>query len=129
MAEKANKKEVGPLLSRWVMLLAHKLQEDENWGARRALRQAHMTRQLLDALGRGTARFTYRKDDGEYRIAAGTLKSGVSAAFDSYRLKTKQVKEGNENTDGIYTYWDLDRIGFRSFKAKNLVSIDETFEL
>ena len=52
--------------------------------------------------------------------ARGTLHRGIDPDFDNYKGKGK-VKRDNSNTEGIYTYWDLDRHAFRTFKAFNLV--------
>lgn len=105
----------------WVMSLAAFLQEEHNFGLRKALTLAHATRSLLDELNLGIVEFVYRKEDGTTRKARGTLKKGISPDFDNYESKGKGKHRDNNNTEGIYTYWDLDRNAFRTFKSQNLL--------
>jgi len=106
--------------SSWVMSLAAHLQEEHNLDQSEALKKAHATFSLLEELHLGIVEFAYRKEDGTTRQARGTLKKGIDPVFDNYEHKDVRAKRDNNNTEGIYTYWDLDRHGFRTFKAKNL---------
>ena len=113
------------LLCRWTMLLAHALIEDGiAW--QEALTQAHLTRRLLEALGKGAVEFEYKKENGETRMAHGTLCRGIDPAFDGYVGKGVKERRNNSNTEGIYTYWDLDRHAFRTFKAAQLMKNEES---
>lgn len=105
----------------WVMTLAAHLQEEHNLELRQALILAHATRSLLDDLHLGIVEFGYIEKDGTTRKARGTLKKGISPAFDSYVSKGTKNHRDNNNTEGVYFYWDLDKEGFRSFKSINLV--------
>ena len=107
----------------WVMTLAAYLQEEHNLGLRQALKMAHATRSLLDELHLGIVEFAYREKDGTTRKARGTLKKGISPAFDSYVSKGTKNHRDNNNTEGVYKYWDLDCKGFRSFKSINLIAL------
>jgi len=109
------------LLNAWVMRLAHQLTEDYGLKQSNALRRAHMTAAVLGRLGKGVARFTYLKDDGSLRSARGTLHRGIDPDFDNYEGKGNGKRRDNSNTEGIYTYWDLERHAFRTFKAANLI--------
>ena len=109
------------LLNAWVMRLAHQLTEDYGLKQSNALRRAHMTAAVLGRLGKGVARFVYLKDDGSLRSARGTLRRGIDPAFDNYEGKGNGKRRDNSNTEGIYTYWDLERHAFRTFKAINLI--------
>lgn len=105
----------------WVMTLSAFLQEEHNLDQREALKLAHATFSLLEELHLGIVEFVYRKEDGTTRKARGTLKKGISADFDKYVGRTKKTHRDNNNTEGIYTYWDLDRNAFRTFKSQNLL--------
>ena len=105
----------------WVMSLAAFLQEEHNLSLRKALTLAHATRSLLDELHLGIVEFVYRENDGTTRKARGTLKKGISPDFDNYESKGKGNHRDNNNTEGVYKYWDLDCKGFRSFKSQNLL--------
>lgn len=107
--------------SSWVMSLAAHLQEEHNLDQSEALKKAHATFSLLEELHLGIVEFAYRKEDGTKRQARGTLKKGIAPDFDSYESKGTGNHRDNNNTEGIYTYWDLDRNAFRTFKAKNLL--------
>ena len=106
--------------SSWVMSLAAHLREEHNLNRSEALKKAHATFSLLEELHLGIVEFVYRKEDGTTRQARGTLKKGIAPDFDNYESKGTGNHRDNWNTEGIYTYWDLDRNAFRTFKAKNL---------
>ena len=108
------------LLLRWTMQLAHTIQEKEGLTLSQSMRLAALTCKLLQGLGKGVCCFTYMKEDGEVREARGTLHRGIDPDFDNYKGKGK-ARRDNSNTEGIYTYWDLDRHAFRTFKAFNLI--------
>ena len=110
------------LLKRWVFDLANNL-IDEGWPRKYAFKQAHLCRRLLECLGLGTVVFEYEKKDGSVRRARGTLCKGISKDFDDYEHKTERQKK---NPIGVFTYYDLDATGFRTFNAGNLVRIIET---
>ena len=113
------------LMNRWVFDVANLLMDDENVSRKVAFRQAHLVRELLDALGRGEVRFAYQKKDGTLREARGTLCHGISEAFDSYDYKVaddlKDAGVGGTN----FVYWDMEREAFRSFAAMNVKKIVE----
>ena len=110
------------LENRWVFDLAYRLMDEYNVTRSEALRRAHLTRELMDALGRGEVHFRYEKQDGTLREARGTLRHGISEAYDNYEYKT-ELSEKDYDTRLKFTYWDLDRGAFRSFRAENVVKI------
>ena len=110
------------LLNRWLFDLANQL-IDEGWTRKEAFKQAHLCRRLLECLGLGTVVFEYYKKDGTVRRARGTLCKGISRDFDHYEYKTEQQKE---NPFNVFTYYDLDAAGFRTFDATRLRRIIET---
>ena len=111
MAQKKTKKtysmpEKQRLLCRWTMELAAFLQERRPMDRKKAMELAHLNRELITRLGSGRVWFVYRKEDGSLREACGTLCNGISKAFDEYECKKILEKEG-----------------FRTFKASNLIKI------
>ena len=110
------------LLKRWTLDLANAL-IDECWPRKDAFKQAHLCRRLLECLGLGTVVFEYYKKDGTVRRARGTLCKGISKDFDHYEYKTELRKE---NPFNVFTYYDLDAPGFRTFDAMRLRRIIET---
>lgn len=119
--KKKNSKETQRLMSSWVLRLAHHMTDEHGVGMGNALNRAHMAAAILDKMGKGVAKFIYLKDDGTMRYAQGTLHRGIDPAFDNYESKGDGKRRDNSNTEGIYTYWDLDRHAFRTFKAFNLI--------
>ena len=117
------------LLARWVTSLANKLQYHKMLTQSDAFKQAHLTRDLLTALGEGEVEFTYRKEDGFIRKARGTLCKGVCPGYDSYQPKTDRKPRRRDEEDTAYCYFDIDRNEFRSFKAENVLSIDVIHQL
>ena len=108
-------------LNRWVMELANYLMAEKGIDDKTALRKAHLTRNLLRALGEGKVTFSYRKQDGSLRTAHGTLRHGICKAFDEYRYASDEAEDtASEWPYSHFVYWDLDRQGFRSFRAEDL---------
>ena len=58
----------------------------------------------------------------EHREACGTLCPGISTEFDSYELKDSKKKQDKWPTEQ-FVYWDLEKQGFRTFKASRLIKI------
>ena len=108
-------------LNRWVMELANYLMAEKGIDDKTALRKAHLTRNLLRALGEGKVTFSYRKQDGSLRTARGTLRHGICKEFDEYRYASDEAEDtASEWPYSHFVYWDLDRQGFRSFRAEDL---------
>lgn len=108
-------------LNRWVMELANYLMAEKGIDDKTALRKAHLTRNLLRALGEGKVTFSYRKQDGSLRTAHGTLRHGICKEFDEYRYASDEAEDtASEWPYSHFVYWDLDRQGFRSFRAEDL---------
>ena len=110
------------LLRRWVFDLSNALIH-EGWPRKDAFKQAHLCRRLLECLGLGTVVFEYYKKDGTVRRARGTLCKGISKDFDNYEYKKEHQKA---NPFNVFTYYDLDATGFRTFDATRLRRIIET---
>ena len=87
-----------------------------------ALELAHLNRELILHLGSGRVWFVYMKEDGSLREAQGTLCPGISDKFDSYEMKGDSHGKNRWPCEE-FTYWDLEKEGFRTFKASNLIKI------
>lgn len=126
MAQETKKQFVMPeeqrLLSRWTMELAAYLQEEHDMERKAAMELAHLNRELITHLGSGRVWFVYRKEDGTEREARGTLCKGVSEQFDEYVCKGSRKKADQWPTE-VFTYWDLDKQAFRTWKASRLIRI------
>jgi hypothetical protein len=121
MTKKKNEKAtVRRLMNSWALRLAHQMMDEHTISLNNALNKAYGARGILERMGKGVAIFYYLKEDGSLRKARGTLHRGIDPDFDNYKGKGK-AKRDNSNTEGIYTYWDLDRHAFRTFKAFNLI--------
>ena len=110
------------LLCRWTFELAAFLQEEHNMDKKAALELAHLNRELILHLGSGRVWFVYMKEDGSLREAQGTLCPGISDKFDSYEMKGDSHGKNRWPCEE-FTYWDLEKEGFRTFKASNLIKI------
>ena len=110
------------LLRRWVFDLSNALIH-EGWPRKEAFKQAYLCLRLMVYLGLGTVKFEYYKKDGSVRRARGTLCKGVSKDFDYYEYKKEHQKM---NPFNVFTYYDLDATGFRTFDATRLRRIIET---
>ncbi len=76
------------------------------------LKKAWVNAKLHNALKRGVVRFTFRKIDGNIRVAFGTLQ-GVENMVKGDR------RSGNST---LQVYYDLEKNAFRCFKRANLLS-------
>ena len=110
------------LLCRWAMELAALLQSEHDMDKKTAMELAHLNRELITRLGEGRVWFVYRKEDGTEREACGTLCPGISTEFDNYELKDSKKKQDKWPTEQ-FVYWDLEKQGFRTFKASRLIKI------
>ena len=110
------------LLNSWVMELGNYLMSEHFLDKKTAMELAHLNRQLITRLGEGRVWFVYRKEDGTEREACGTLCPGISTEFDSYELKDSKKKQDKWPTEQ-FVYWDLEKQGFRTFKASRLIKI------
>jgi len=127
MAKKKNStKETQRLMSSWVLRLAHHISDEYVMGMGKALKLAYMAAAVLNRLGKGEAEFVFLKDDGSLRKVRGTLCRGIDPDFDNYEGKGDGKRRDNSNTEGIYTYWDLERHAFRTFKAINLIKVSKS---
>ena len=73
-------------MNRWVMELGNYLIQEKGLDFSTAMRKAHLTKNLLKALGKGAVRFSFRKKDGTLRTALGTLAHGICREYDEYRF-------------------------------------------
>ena len=77
------------------------------------------SRTLRARLAAGIVSFTFEKLDGEIRPASGTtVLHLIPEAF-------RPIGTGRRTPDNLVTYFDLDRMAWRSCKADRIVSIDD----
>ena len=108
--------------------LANFLVNKRGFDRSKAFKCAHAIYRLTNELAKGLLEFSYMKDDGTLRHARGTLCDGVSDRFDEWKRKQAEKtkdKEAESKTEHreIVTYWDLDKEGFRSFRADRLIEV------
>ena len=106
--------------------LANFLVNKRGFERSKAFKCAHAIYRLTNELAKGLLEFSYMKDDGTLRHARGTLCDGVSDRFDEWKRKQAEKPkdkkaESKSKPREIITYWDLDKEGFRSFKAENFL--------
>ena len=118
------------LLGAWVCELANKLMNECETPMTRteAFRRAHLTRELLEKLGQGKVTFQYMKQDGELREAMGTLRWGIDPTTPTTppqgEASVTPPRRRRREPDSLnFTYWDLEKHGFRTFSAARIVKI------
>ena len=99
--------------------LAYWLMDEYMMTRKEAFAKAGLTVNILRGLGEGIVEFSFKKDDVSVRKARGTLCNGISEVFDDYEYKTDR-KEGADIRDE-FTYFDLGRQAFRTFKASRIL--------
>ncbi|MBE6262256.1 MAG: hypothetical protein E7107_15875 [Prevotella sp.] len=126
--KKRKQQEERSLLGAWVCDMANRLMNESGvpMTQSEAFEQAHLVRRLLEKLGEGYVVFVYEKNDGELRVARGTLCKGADPAFDNYVRKTD---ENNRKTETLnFNYWDLERKRFRKFSALHVRCISSAWK-
>ena len=108
--------------------LANFLVNKRGFDHSKAFKCAHAIYRLTNELAKGLLEFSYMKDDGTLRHARGTLCDGVSDRFDEWKRKQAEKPkdkkaESKTRPREIITYWDLDKEGFRSFRADRLIEV------
>ena len=108
--------------------LANFLVNKRGFDRSKAFKCAHAIYRLTNELAKGLLEFSYMKDDGTLRHARGTLCDGVSDRFDEWKRKQAEKPkdkkaESKTKPREIITYWDLDKEGFRSFRADRLMEV------
>ena len=79
-----------------------------------ALRKAWTSYKLKAAMTEGIVAFLYRKKDGSFRPAAGTLQLNL--------LSTDYMAKGDRaQQPSVLTYFDAQRMDWRSCKVANLM--------
>lgn len=82
--------------------------------------QNNITNALLSLLNKGIVKFTYRKVDGTIRKAIGTR--NLDAARSAFGIYIPTPKTGRNNPTA---YYDIEKEGWRSFVAENVLSIND----
>ena len=80
-----------------------------------ALGKNFLIEKLNEKLENGIAHFTYRKKNGEIREAYGTR---------LYELVKRHVKGIGHPNYGTYSYFDIEKAEFRSFRVENILSVE-----
>ena len=112
------------LLGAWVFDHANAMIEELNMDRSEAFRRAHLARELVAALGQGKVCFQYKKQNGDLREAYGTLRRSIDPAFDKYVEERRSKERRSKHEESLnFTYWDLEKKGFRTFSAARLVKI------
>lgn len=80
------------------------------------LKRSWLLLKLKMQMKKRTVQFFYQKVNGEIRQAFGTMRDEVIAD----KIKGNDTRRKN---DDLFTYWDCEKVAFRSFKKFNLVKI------
>ena len=82
--------------------------------------QNNITPALLSLLNKGIVKFTYRKVDGTIRNAVGSR--NLDAVRKCFGIYVPTPKTGKNNPTA---YYDIEKEDWRSFKAENVLSIND----
>ena len=125
---KKNNQEEKNLMNRWVFDHAYAMMDEFNMNRSEAFRRAHLARELVVALGQGVVTFQYEKQNGDLREAMGTLRWGIDPTTPTRPPQgedsvTPPRRRRREPDSLNFTYWDLEKHGFRTFSAARIVKI------
>jgi hypothetical protein len=79
--------------------------------------------EILSALYMGSCAFSYTKQDGDLRIATGTLNMNLIPAEKKPKTDTKTETVNKDKKSDVVRYFDFGSNGWRSFLAENLISL------
>jgi hypothetical protein len=74
---------------------------------------------LRALLAHNIVSFTFRKVNGEIRHAVGTRNLALASRYTQTEIPTPKGEEQSNS------YYDVEKMGWRSYKPENLISIDE----
>lgn len=96
------------MMRRRVMKYAHRIywNSEKNWSE--SVKKGWQLYFLSRLIRQGPIKFYYKKKDGSYRCALGKYKNIIPKIQRQESFKT-------------FTYYDLDRRSFRSFRVENFV--------
>lgn len=97
-----------------IMRMAWMLVKKYGFAMAEAMKQAWAISKLRTAMHKGIVKFLYTKLDGTTRTAWGTLAENLIG-------ETKGT--GRKPNETLVTYWDTEKVAFRSFKAANFVAM------
>lgn len=106
------------LLQRWVFSLANRLMTEDGLKQREAFRKAYLTRRILERMGEGIVPFKYEREDHTYGKAHGTLRKDLMPPYEKKKRKKK-----HEDFPLTFCYYDVEKKGFRSFRASREIII------
>ena len=107
------------LLGRWVFSLANRLMTEDGLKQSEAFRKAHKARRLLERMGEAIVTFEYEREDHTYGKARGTLRKDL---MPPYKKKAKK-KRKHDGFPLTFCYYDVEKKGFRSFRASREIII------
>lgn len=110
------------LLGRWVFSLANRLMTEDGLLQSEAFRKAHKARRLLERMGEAIVTFEYEREDHTYGKARGTLRKDL---MPPYKKKAKKKKRKSDGFPLTFCYYDVEKKGFRSFRASRNITIIE----
>ena len=116
------------LLGSWTMILEKLLREKHGMEEKAARELAILNRDLLLNLSDGVVTFQYEKEDGTICVARGTLRRGISEAFDEWTLGAGGNQQGGWPWD-YFIYWNLDEEDFRWYNVAKLIKIERNEEM
>lgn len=99
-----------------VMKYAHHLLSTTKKSWRFCLLKAWELYRLAKRMRNGDVKFAYEKTDGSIRYAIGTLENVPAGATN----KGKRITKPSYKT---FSYFDVEKKGYRSFKIENLVTV------
>lgn len=105
---------------RQIMLSAWVISKETGFGIGYGLRMAWKSFRLQAKMRTDVVKFTYMKVAGGLREARGTLCGMFVPGGFSWALDAKDTRKRN---DGVVTYYDMEKNGWRSFRKANLISI------
>lgn len=98
---------------RKVMTDAVRFVRENNFTQKEALRTAWRNLKLCKKMTEGVVRFVFKKVNGDFRDAHGTLMNGAVPATNGTR----------RTNDTCQTYFDIDRNEWRCYKKSNLLFV------
>lgn len=81
---------------------------------------------LREKLQQGEVKFVYKKKDGSRRAAVGTTNLDLVPREQWPKVMGEEAKA--PKNESVVTYYDMEKLSWRSFKIENGVEVDAYFD-
>jgi len=80
-----------------------------------------MEKNIRQRLNLSVVKFSFKKKNGDLRLATGT--TNISLLNELFDLKLEEKEQSEQQRNGTTPYYDIDSKGWRCFKDENFIEV------